>query len=100
MPVIKSAKKKLRKDIKRTEENKKFKSLLKKALKEAVKNPSEKNVKEATSMADKAVKRHLIHKNKAARIKSSLSKKQTRTIKKESPKAEKTLVKKKKITKK
>ena len=74
MPVIKSAKKKLRQDKKRQIVNKTFRDLLKKTLKEARKNISEKNIKEAFSIVDKAAKKNLIHKNKAARIQSALSK--------------------------
>ncbi len=74
MPVTKSAKKKLRQDKKRTLENKKVKNLLRVAIKKGRKNPSEKNIVQATKLIDKAVKKYIIHKNKAARLKSSLSK--------------------------
>ena len=74
MPVIKSAKKKLRKDKKRTLQNRGVKNTLKALIKKAKLTKSQKAVTEAVSAADKAVKKHLIHKNKAARIKSSLSK--------------------------
>lgn len=74
MPVIKSAKKKLKQDKKRTAINNKSRALLDNVLKKARKTPSVKTVTEAIKTADKAVKNHLIHKNKAARIKSALSK--------------------------
>ncbi|MDO8620959.1 MAG: 30S ribosomal protein S20 [Candidatus Levybacteria bacterium] len=74
MPVTKSAKKKLRQDKKRTLENRKAKNLLRDAIKKGRKNPSEKNIIQATKLIDKAVKKYIIHKNKAARLKSSLSK--------------------------
>lgn len=74
MPVIKSAKKKLRQDKKRTLRNKSLKNLFKKLIKSAQKNPSEKNIKKAVSVVDKMAQKNIIHKNKAARIKSSLSK--------------------------
>ena len=74
MPVIKSAKKKLRKDRKREIVNKKLKNLLKKNIKLAEKNPSEANVKKAVKIIDKTAKKNIIHKNKAARIKSKLAK--------------------------
>lgn len=74
MPVIKSAKKKLRQDKKRTAANKKFEDLFKKLVKKARKDSSGKNIKEAVIIIDKAAKRNIIHKNKAARLKSSLSK--------------------------
>ncbi len=74
MPVIKSAKKKLRKDKKRTLQNYKTRDLLKNVIKQAKKQPSEKNLKVASVALDKAAKNHLIHKNKASRLKSSLAK--------------------------
>lgn len=73
MPVIKSAIKKLRRDKKREKENAEFMLGLEKALKAAKKTKGAKEISHAFSLADKAVKKHLIHKNKAARLKSSLS---------------------------
>lgn len=73
MPVIKSAKKKLQQDKKRTTRNAKQETALKDAIKAARKNPSLKTVSQATSLADKAAKRHILHTNKASRIKSALS---------------------------
>ena len=74
MPVIKSAKKKLRKDRKREIVNKNLKNLLKKNIKLAEKNPSETNIRKAVKIIDKTAKKNIIHKNKAARIKSKLAK--------------------------
>ncbi|MEK7534157.1 MAG: 30S ribosomal protein S20 [Patescibacteria group bacterium] len=74
MPVIKSAKKKLRQDKKRTLQNKSIENLFKKMVKEAQKNPSEENIKKAVSVVDKMAQKNTIHKNKASRIKSTLSK--------------------------
>lgn len=74
MPIIKSANKKLRQDKKRTLRNKRLESLFKKMVKDAKKNPSKENLQKAASITDKAAKKNIIHKNKAARIKSSLSK--------------------------
>lgn len=74
MPVIKSAKKKLRQDKKRTLQNGKQESALKELVKAARKNPTDKTVQSVQKAADKAVKKHLLHKNKAARLKSSLAK--------------------------
>ena len=73
MPVIKSAKKKLRKDKKRESANKKLKEIFKKTLKQASRNPSEANIKKAFKITDKTAKKGIIHKNKAARIKSGLA---------------------------
>lgn len=74
MPVIKSAKKKLRIDKKREKSNQKLKSTLDFVLKKVKKSPIKKNINEATSTVDKAAKKNIIHKNKASRIKSRLSK--------------------------
>lgn len=74
MPVIKSAKKKLRQDKKRTIQNHKQEEALKALMKSARKNPTEASVKLVQQAADKAVKKHLLHKNKVARLKSSFAK--------------------------
>lgn len=74
MPVIKSARKKLRQDKKRTVRNKKVEVLFRKLIKKARKTPTEKNIREAVVALDKAAKKNIIHKNKAARLKSNLSK--------------------------
>lgn len=83
MPVIKSAIKKLRQDKKREKRNSILENKLKDLVKKVKKNPTEKLLKEVFSLADKAAKNHIIHKNKAARIKSSiakLSKKKTSSL--------------------
>ena len=96
MPVIKSAKKKLRQDKKRTLANKKIRELLKKTVKLAVNKLDEKSMREAVSVIDKAVKKNIIHRNKAAHLKSQLAKKfsgktpKTTVSKKPAPKAKKT----------
>lgn len=74
MPVIKSAKKKLRQDKKRTLQNKLIKIRLKETLKKAQKNPKKENIIKAIALADKAAKKGIIHKNNAAHIKSRISK--------------------------
>src|SRR5258706_10116990 len=74
MPVIKSAQKKLRKDKIRTLRNDSVRDMLHDAIKKAKKQPLASNVVAETKLADKAAKRNIIHKNKAARIKSVLSK--------------------------
>ena len=74
MPLTKSAKKKLRKDQKREKDNQKLETFLKKTIKSANKNVSQKNIEEATKVIDKAVKKHIIHSNKGAHLKSALSK--------------------------
>jgi len=75
MPIIQSAKKKLRKDIKRTKRNSKYKDLIKKAIKAVQQKKGDKIlIKKAYSIIDKATKEKIIHKNKAARLKSRISK--------------------------
>lgn len=74
MPVIKSAKKKLRVDKKRELANKILVKKLDSAIKRAKKSPAEKSIREAVSIVDKSVKKNIIHKNKAAKLKSRLSK--------------------------
>lgn len=93
MPVIKSAKKKLRQDIKRTKINKKLRTLLRDSLKKALKSQTPASITKAIKTADKAAKLKIIHKNKAARIKSKLAKlagkTKTQSPKKEAPKKSK-----------
>lgn len=74
MPAIKSAKKKLRVDRKRESSNKKMEALVNVSIKKAQRKPTPKSIQEAFSIIDKGVKKNMIHKNKAARIKSRLSK--------------------------
>lgn len=74
MPLIKSAIKKVRKDKARTLRNQKQELQLKKLIKEARRNKTVENLKAVFSALDKAAKVSLIHKNKASRLKSSLSK--------------------------
>lgn len=73
MPISKSAKKALRRDQRRRKINLKIKIPLKKAIKSARKSPTPKALGKAFSWLDQAVKKNLIHKNKAARLKSRLS---------------------------
>ena len=74
MPVIRSAKKKLKVDIKRESINKKVRSFVDFIVKIAQRKPTAKSVQEAFKVIDKAVKNNIMHKNKAARLKSKLSK--------------------------
>lgn len=96
MPVIKSAIKKLRKDRGRQAENDKFRSSLKTAIRIVKKQKSQAKLKKAISLIDKAAKKNIFHKNKAARMKSQLAK----FIKTggESKKATKKISKKRKAT--
>ncbi len=74
MPLLKHAKKKMRQDKKRTLRNKRVRVVYRELLKKARQKPTKENLSKAFSSVDKAAKNHLIHNNKAARLKSSLSK--------------------------
>ena len=74
MPLLKHAKKKLRQDKKRTDKNRAMKVLYRGLIKEARKNATPDAISSAFQSIDKAAKNNLLHKNKAARLKSSLSK--------------------------
>lgn len=82
MPIIKSAQKKLRKDVKRTKRNLYYKEAIKKATKNVKKKAGDKSLlTKAYSIIDKAAKERVIHKNKAARLKSRISKLAPKTTK-------------------
>ena len=82
MPIIKSAKKALRQSKRKNERNNTYRKQIRE-----IKKDLEKNIKEAKTeivngllvkfykIADKAAKENIIHKNKAARLKSRLAKK-------------------------
>ncbi len=70
MPVIESAKKALRNAEAKAARNVEVKAELRRALK----NASVETMSKVVSLVDKAAKRNIIHKNKAARIKSALAK--------------------------
>lgn len=72
MPVTKSAIKKLAQDRKREALNNKLRHQLKESVKKTAKKKG--GLDSAFSIIDKAVKHNLIHKNKAARLKSGLAK--------------------------
>ncbi|MBQ8170924.1 MAG: 30S ribosomal protein S20 [Oscillospiraceae bacterium] len=76
MPNIKSAKKRVLVAKQRTEANKAAKTRLRTVLKKARAEGAEAEViKTAVVSVDKAAGKGLIHKNKAARLKSQLAKK-------------------------
>jgi small subunit ribosomal protein S20 len=74
MPIIKSAKKALRQTKKRTAANKARKRVLKAEIKKVSGSSDQKTVSQVYSMLDKLAKKHVFHKNKAARIKSKIAK--------------------------
>jgi small subunit ribosomal protein S20 len=84
MPLLKNAKKKLRQDKVRTEKNRSLKNLFRDLVKKAKASGTPEAISAAFQSVDKATKNHLMHPNKAARIKSSLSKVTTESATKKS----------------
>ena len=74
MPNIQSAKKKLKQDKIKTKRNLKYKHLIDRAIKAVKKEKDQQSIKKAYSIIDKAAKKRVIHKNKAARLKSRIGK--------------------------
>lgn len=72
MPIIKSAIKKVKQDKKRAALNRTLSRKLKDALKKTKKGAF--NISEVYSVIDHAAKKGVIHKNKAGRLKSQVSK--------------------------
>ncbi len=91
MPIIKSARKRVRVAQKATIRNSKTKRQLKESLKSLNKKASSETLIAAQSAIDKAAKKHVIHKNKAARLKSRAAKlakeASVKPVKKVAPKA-------------
>lgn len=73
MPIIHSAIKKLRRDRVRTATNDRVRSQYKRAISDLRKHPSKSKYAAASSFLDRAAKKHVIHKNKASRLKSRLA---------------------------
>lgn len=74
MPVTKTAKRALRVSKRKFSKNAMDRSQLEIAIRAARKTKKEADVIKASSLADRAAKKNIIHKNKASRLKSSLSK--------------------------
>ncbi len=74
MPITRSAKDALKKDKKRTKVNKPIRQAYKEVVKLMRKEPTVENLKKAYSQLDKAAKAKIIHKAKASRLKSRLTK--------------------------
>lgn len=74
MPVLKSSKKALKVAKRRKVENDVLRQNLQVAVKALRKKPTATTLKKVYSQLDRAAKRHLIHKNRAARLKSQFSK--------------------------
>jgi small subunit ribosomal protein S20 len=74
MPNIKSALKKVRQDERRTAVNERWRRRYREAVKVLRENPNGELYRKAQEELDKAAKRGVIKKGKAARLKSRLSK--------------------------
>lgn len=74
MPIIKRAAKKLHHDRKRTVQTERVRRTLQKLVKSMRKKPTQKSLSAVFTALDKAAKINVIHKNKAARLKSRLAK--------------------------
>lgn len=73
MPITKQAAKKLRRDNTTSIRNSRVRRDVREAVKAVRKHPTIKTFSMATKLLDKAAKTHIVHKNKAARLKSRLS---------------------------
>ena len=74
MPIIKSAIKKLRQTKTKTTRNRKIKDHLRTLMAKFRKTPTKSVWPKLSSTLDKVAKTNVIHKNKASRLKSRLSK--------------------------
>lgn len=74
MPILKNAQKALRASKRKQIFNRTAKSKAKTAMDAVKKNPTMETLSSAYSAIDKAVKRHIFHKNKAAHLKQQLAK--------------------------
>ncbi|MBI4157946.1 30S ribosomal protein S20 [Candidatus Woesebacteria bacterium] len=82
MPVTKTAKRALRSSKRKTQVNILLTKRLGAAIRLAKKGKAAEKIRIAISLADRAAKSKTIHKNKAARIKSALSRLLPKTSKK------------------
>lgn len=74
MPITAGAIKKMRQDLKREAQNKKIKNKVKELIKKASQKPTTENIRVVISAIDRAAKKHVFHRNRAARLKSKLAK--------------------------
>lgn len=74
MPIIARAAKKLRHDRRRTKQTMAARVSLRDVIKNFRKSPTKKSLSGAFQALDKSAKHKIIHKNKAARLKSRLAK--------------------------
>lgn len=74
MPILKNAKKALRVSQRKASMRQPIKSKIKTVRDVVKKNPTPANLSSAFSAIDRAVKRNIFHKKKAARLKSQMAK--------------------------
>lgn len=74
MPITKTAKRALRGSKRKKEINDRIRAKLEIAIRMAKRKKSKIAISDAFSAVDRAAKKNIIHKNKAARIKAQLSK--------------------------
>ena len=74
MPILKNAKKALRASERKAIVNGQLRSKMKSAIDEMKKSPAADKLSDAFSAVDRSVKKNILQKNKASRIKASLSK--------------------------
>ena len=79
VPRIKSAKKRMRQARARAEHNRAQRSAVRTAVKKARVNTNKENVSEAIRVLDKGARKGVLHRNAAARRKSRLMKKLSKT---------------------
>jgi ribosomal protein S20 len=94
MPIIKSAKKRVKQTRKATTRNARTKRSLRSALKSFIKKPTASAKSKAESNLDKAAKKGLVHKNKVARKKRQLAAAAKKAGVKQTAKAKKAATKK------
>lgn len=73
MPLLDSAIKKLRQDRRKTKVNDRIRNQFKRALSLMRKKPTKTQLAKVSSLLDRAAKTHVIHENKASRLKSRLA---------------------------
>lgn len=74
MPVTKTAKRALRVSKRKYQQNQKIRTEMEAAVRIGKNSKKREDILRAVSLVDRAAKKNVIHKNKAARIKSSLNK--------------------------
>lgn len=80
MPITSSATRALRKDIRRTVVNRRTKNRMKLSVKTFLESKTSDALSAAVSNVDKAVKKHLIHWKKAARMKAQLQRQLSQAV--------------------